>query len=206
MAAARDQALQTFLDTLKSAIGAGESSASPQAAAAAKRAFAALETPGDAAAPPRETVPATHHIEAALADSRNGPAAALAEAFERIEPRLAWRRRPDRETSDPNFPNAHASTVIVGDGGIETHDGVRIGVSLLAPNTFYPDHHHPPEEVYVVLTEGAWRQGDGPWNERGPGTLVYNTPNIVHAMQSGAKPLLAIWTLPMIDASASATA
>lgn len=199
MAAERDQALQVFLAALKLAIEAGQSSASPQAATAAKRAFAALETPGVAATPPRETVPATDYIEGALADSRNGPAAALAEAFERIEPRLAWRRRPDRETPDPNFPDAHASTVIVGDGGIEMHDEVRIGVSLLAPNTFYPDHHHPPEEVYVVLTEGAWRQGDGPWNERGPGTLVYNTPNVIHAMQSGAKPLLAIWTLPMTD-------
>lgn len=204
MAAARDQALQAFLDALKSAIKAGESTASPQAATAAKRAFAALETPGDAAAPSRETVPATRYLAEALTDSQNGPAAALAAAFQQIEPRLAWQRRPDRETSDPNFPNAHASTVIVGDGGIETHTDVRIGVSLLAPNTFYPDHHHPPEEVYVVLTEGAWRQGDGPWHERGPGTLVYNTPNVVHAMQSGSKPLLAIWTLPMTDAPAAA--
>ncbi|MFT5449627.1 MAG: quercetin dioxygenase-like cupin family protein [Gammaproteobacteria bacterium] len=205
MAAARDQALQAFLDALKAAVEAGESSASPQAATAAERAFAALEeAPGEAAAPPRETVHATHCIEGALADSRNGPAAALAEAFERIEPRLAWRRRLDRHTSDPNFPNAHASTIIIGDGGIELRDDVRIGVSLLAPNTFYPDHHHPPEEVYVVLTEGAWRQGDGPWNERGPGTLVYNTPNVIHAMQSGSKPLLAIWTLPMNDAAAAA--
>ena len=206
MAAARDQALQAFLDALKAAIEAGKDSASPQAATAAKRAFAALEAPGDAAAPPRETVPATRYIKGALTDSQKGPAAALAEAFERIEPRLAWRRRPDRETSDPNFPNAHASTVIIGDGGIEMRDDVRIGVSLLAPNTFYPDHHHPPEEVYVVLTEGAWRQGDGPWNERDPGTLVYNTPNITHAMQSGSKPLLAIWTLPMTDAPTIATA
>ena len=204
MAAVRDQALQAFLDALKAAIKAGETTAPPQAATAAERAFAALEAPGDAAAPPRETVPATRYLNGALADSRNGPAAAIAVAFQRIEPRLAWCRRPDRKTSDPNFQNAHATTVIVGDGGIEMRTDVRIGVSLLAPETFYPDHHHPPEEVYVVLTEGAWRQDDGPWNERGPGTLVYNTPNVVHAMQSGPKPLLAIWTLPMIDAAATA--
>ena len=67
----------------------------------------------------------------------------------------------------------------------------------MAPNTRYPDHRHPPEEVYLVLSPGEWRQGDGAWHEPGPGGVVHNPPAIVHAMRSGDTPLLAIWCLWM---------
>jgi hypothetical protein len=39
----------------------------------------------------------------------------------------------------------------------------------MAPNTRYPDHRHPPEEIYVVLSGGQWRQASGPWYEPGIG-------------------------------------
>lgn len=86
--------------------------------------------------------------------------------------------------------------MIIGDGGLEARQDLRMGASLLAPNTFYPNHQHPPEEVYIALTPGHWRQEAGPWREPGIGGLVYNPPNIIHAMQSGASALLAIWMLP----------
>jgi quercetin dioxygenase-like cupin family protein len=63
----------------------------------------------------------------------------------------------------------------------------------------YIDHHHPPAEVYLVLSPGAWRQADGPWHEPGIGGTVFNTPNIVHAMKSAEAPLLAIWCLLVKD-------
>ena len=86
--------------------------------------------------------------------------------------------------------------MIIGDGGLEARQDLRMGASLLAPNTFYPNHQHPPEEVYIALTPGHWRQEAGPWREPGIGGLVYNPPNIIHAMQSDTSALLAIWMLP----------
>ena len=74
---------------------------------------------------------------------------------------------------------------------------VQIGVTIMAPQTTYPDHRHPPEEVYIALSDGQWRQNDGPWNEPGIGGLVYNPENIVHSMRSGKEPLFAIWCLPL---------
>ena len=41
----------------------------------------------------------------------------------------------------------------------------------------------------------ARRQASGPWHEPGIGGLVYNPPNIVHAMRSAEGPLLALWFL-----------
>ena len=67
----------------------------------------------------------------------------------------------------------------------------------MAPGITYPDHRHPPEEVYIVLSNGQWRQGSGPWHAPGVGGIVYNPHDIVHAMRSGDSPLLAIWCLPV---------
>ncbi len=46
-----------------------------------------------------------------------------------------------------------------------------------------------------MLSGGEWRQGSNPWHEPGSGGLVYNPPNIVHAMRSAELPLLALWFL-----------
>jgi hypothetical protein len=69
--------------------------------------------------------------------------------------------------------------------------GVATGYRL----TRYLDHRHPPEEIYVVLSDGQWRQAGDPWHEPRIGGLVYNPPNFVHAMRSGERPLLALWFL-----------
>ena len=127
--------------------------------------------------------------------SAPGPAGVLADAFRAIEPQLCWQRRPGAENVPGNFADGHANATIVGDGGLEVRGDVRIGVSLLAPHITYPDHRHPPEELYAVLSPGSWRQDAKPWHEPGPGGVVYNHPNVVHAMRSTSAPLLAVWCL-----------
>jgi quercetin dioxygenase-like cupin family protein len=84
---------------------------------------------------------------------------------------------------------------MTGHGGLEEHSSVRFGVSLIAPNIEYPNHQHPPEEGYLVISEGDWRQANGDWFHRKPGDTVHNVPNIWHAMRSGNSPLLAVWML-----------
>ena len=83
---------------------------------------------------------------------------------------------------------------------MEARDDIRIGMSLLAPETRYPDHRHPPEEIYTVLTPGEWKQGaEGAFRSPGVGGFVHNIPNIVHGMRSKDVPLLAVWSLWMGD-------
>ena len=79
--------------------------------------------------------------------------------------------------------------------GIEEREDVRVGISLLAPHVRYPDHRHHPEEVYVSLAGGAWWNANMEWTTPGPGGLIYNEPNVLHAMRTEAQPLLAIWCL-----------
>ena len=86
--------------------------------------------------------------------------------------------------------------MIVGPNGLEDRHDVWVGLSLLAPGVRYPDHNHSPEEIYLVLTDGQFRQGDGGWFTPGLGGTFYNEPSIRHAMASpAATPLLAVWCL-----------
>ena len=119
----------------------------------------------------------------------------LAQKFDNLYRHLPW--YPSNRSSDKNraFYNGHANAVITGNGGLEEHKSVRFGASLIAPHLEYPYHRHPPEEGYLVISEGDWRQGSGGWFHRNPGETVHNVPNIWHAMRSGKSPLLAVWML-----------
>lgn len=112
-----------------------------------------------------------------------------------LMPYLPWQQR--HEPNHPAFMTGHANAQIIGPDGLVKSQNLLIGISLLAPHVTYPDHHHPPAEVYLVLTEGEWRQEDKPWHQPGAGGYVYNHPNVIHAMRSADKPLLAIWCLPL---------
>lgn len=193
----RTAKLQRFIDATYNAIATRVKPGEP-AEAACRRIFTALETFQAQHTPRRsEPPPACAHLHRALgaAAASPAPAAALAETLAAIEPQLCWQRRPGAERVPGNFADGHANAIIIGDGGLELRGDVRIGVSLLAPQITYPDHRHPPEELYAVLSPGSWRQDTRPWHEPGPGGVVYNSPNVVHAMQSTNSPLLAIWCL-----------
>ena len=121
--------------------------------------------------------------------------ARIAAAFEVIEPLLGWSQRNGGPHASANLMNGHANAMVVGPGGLEERADVWVGVSLLAPHVRYPDHQHAPEEVYLVLSPGEFWQGEGAWFEPGYGGTFFNEPNIVHAMRSGPRPLLAVWCL-----------
>lgn len=196
MTSPRSPALQTFLIRSEAVI---QARAEGPVRVMADRMFAALRTPwpnGASAAAPRP--PVCDHLPVALAQARAAPGAvgALAEAFAAIAPDLCWKARPGAEAHGEAFLHGHANATITGpDEGLEVRPDVRIGVSLMAPRTRYPDHHHPPEEVYIVLSDGEWWQAGGAWHTPGIGGLVHNPPNILHAMRSGEAPLLALWFL-----------
>lgn len=193
----RQPPLQNFLDRLEASI-VGNEAASAAAVQAAGRIFTALR---DRVAAPNAVqaarLPVCRHLAPAFAAARQGPAAArdLAAALEALEPSLAWRRRAGAEAQGGAFADSHANTMIVGPAGIEPREDAWVGVSLVAPGVTYPDHQHPPEEIYSVLSSSEWRQRADAWIRPGIGGIVYNPPGIVHAMRAGSQPLLAVWCL-----------
>jgi len=189
--------LQRFLDAAQAAIrhGAGND---PRIGEPSERMLTALRAPPVQVGQPQAgRLPVCHHISDALEHARHypGPVGDLADAFATIEPSLCWKTRPGAETHGDSFLNGHANATIAGSDALEIRHDIIVGVSLMAPETQYPDHRHPPEEIYIVLSGGQWRQADGAWHEPGIGGLVYNPPNIVHAMRATNHPLLALWFL-----------
>ncbi|MBI10920.1 MAG: transcriptional regulator [Rhodospirillaceae bacterium] len=189
----RSDALQHFISSLQIAVLEGDL---PDAAKpAATRIFDALAAEEGKQEPPTaKRLPVCDHLPTTFENAKAGPdrTIQLGAALSAIEPQLAWFQKP---AGDEHFRANHANTVVIGVDGIERRNDVRIGVSLVAPDTVYPDHNHPPEEIYAVLSDGAWRQNKGAWRKPGLGGTVHNVPNILHGMRSYDTPLLAVWSL-----------
>ena len=197
MTSLRSPDLQSFL-SLAEAAARHASGPEDRVRVATERIFAALQTSSGAAGEVGAArLPVCHHLSMALENARRqrGALGALANSFAIIEPQLHWKIRAGAETQGEPFLNGHANATIVGPQGLKIRRDAWIGVSLMAPHMRYLDHRHPPEEIYVVLSDGQWRQARDPWHEPGIGGLVYNAPNVVHAMRSTERPLLALWFL-----------
>jgi hypothetical protein len=203
----RSEALQSVVQTAAAAFK--EFSRGPQSERTVERVFSALTdipttgSPGSSGSPDcpgaaGTRLPVCSHLGKALsvATPHEGLRQLIA-GFNAIESLLQWRRRPvyDAATASANFVEGHANAMIVGPGGLEERRDVWVGVSLLAPHVRYPDHNHDPEEVYLVLSEGEFRQEEGDWFSPGIGGSFYNRPRIRHAMRSLEQPLFAFWIL-----------
>lgn len=191
----RSPEMQTFLTSLEAAFA--EASLGDEAAKALSAIFTAARVAYPEAGQSGR-LPVCDLLGAALAPAKaaGGALAALAASIEALEPRLRWvRREKGGPFASEGFQDAHANAMIFGAGGIEDRNDFWIGLSLMAPGTRYPDHNHPPEEVYLVLTPGEFSHGDSGWFAPGVGGTLYNSPGIKHAMRAADQPFLAIWCL-----------
>ena len=204
----RSPELQHCLQTMHAAIVARSTPHSP-AALTAQRIFDALNT---RLGKPRSSQPSTlptcdllaplvskldkpGHVTDEGSEADSTAHRDHAHALVRLASQLAWFQRPGAERTGEPFASGHANATLVGKDGLEERSDVWIGVSLMAPEITYPEHHHAPEEVYVVLSSGQWQQNSGAWHEPGAGGIVHNPPNALHSMRSGTTPLLATWCL-----------
>ncbi len=192
----RPEALSRVLDVARETLAARVEAGTPPADAGA-RIFEALGGSVGAIAPGGAPPPPAHrYLGPALERARTAPeVASLAAAFGGLEPELRWRRRPGAQAHGEPFFDGHANADLVGPVGLEQRSDVLVGASLVAPGVRYIDHRHPPEELYIVMSEGEWYREDRGWHAPGAGGIVYNPSNAVHAMRAGSEPLLALWLL-----------
>ncbi len=68
---------------------------------------------------------------------------------------------------------------------------------LLAPSGAYPEHSHPPQEIYLPIAGGGqWRYGGAErYQLLADDALVYNHPGDRHGALAGDEPLLALYIL-----------
>jgi quercetin dioxygenase-like cupin family protein len=150
--------------------------------------------------------PAAIHLANALAAVK-GPAETLAGEIARIAPALPWKYSYPPRQDAPDLGERIAFAELVGPAAPLRSDALCLGVTLIAPQTLYPLHRHPAIELYLVLSgTAAWSAG-GPPSLRPPGTWVLHPSEVVHSMETGAEPLLALycWTGEDIRTSSSYT-
>ena len=96
------------------------------------------------------------------------------------------------------YLNSNMHTELIGpENGAFKSDELRLGLFLLEPNTFYPDHKHAAPELYLNLTKGTeWRFEGMSWQEKASGSIIYNEPFCVHAMKTTRLPFLSVWCWP----------
>ncbi|UZE20102.1 dimethylsulfoniopropionate lyase [Pseudomonas sp. B21-054] len=120
---------------------------------------------------------------------------ALLEALSTLLPHVAWTHRQAQAGQDDRFVQRHRHGMIAGPGGLFECSSMTLGLALMAPDTDYPFHQHPPAEFYLVLSPGDWYREDVGWWSPGAGGVVVNPPSCIHAMRSTHVPLLALWGL-----------
>jgi hypothetical protein len=197
----RSEALQSFVDAADLAFDKFAQDANSRRSI--RQIFAALKTTGAERTGVGCRLPVCSHLYGALGvETAHESLRGLVYRFKIIEPLLEWRRRSVYDNSaSHNFVDGHANAMILGPNGLEERGDIWLGVTLMAPNVRYPNHVHAPEEVYLVLSKGEFRQDDGAWFSPGIGGSFYNEPNIRHAMRSVETPLLALWALQAHAAS-----
>lgn len=193
--AERDKDLQNFLDAAAEAYRGRVKD--EQSRGAVSRIFAALERQGVPAQNRGARLPVCDRLSSIVKSATTDSLLRrLLDSFERLEPRLQWRPRAHHDGSaSANFAENHANAMVAGPTGFEERQDVWLGVTLMAPHVRYPDHDHAPEEVYLVLSPGEFKQGEGDWFSPGIGGSFYNRPGIRHAMRSVDAPFLAFWAL-----------
>ena len=72
-----------------------------------------------------------------------------------------------------------------------------VGLLYLDPGMTYPEHSHPPPELYFTLSgTAAWRYGGSEeYRVVSAGNLLYNHPMDMHGVRSSDTPLLALFLL-----------
>ncbi|WFU12087.1 dimethylsulfoniopropionate lyase (plasmid) [Rhizobium sp. CB3090] len=191
----RSEYLQRFVDA--AFVAFDKFAGDPEARRSIPQIFAALKHPGQQREGLGSRLAVCELLPAALSIQTSDPALRqLIDCFKGVERKLEWHRKTTRvDTASENFADGHANAMIIGPGGLEERNDLWLGVTLMAPHVRYPDHDHAPEEVYLVLSEGEFRQGDGDWFSPGIAGSFYNVPQIKHAMRSVDTPLFAFWAL-----------
>jgi len=116
---------------------------------------------------------------------------AAKEAFVHVR----WTEFYEEDSWSKSFLPVFANGEGIGPDGRLFHNEIILGLFLLGPHTTYPEHAHPAEEFYIVLTGNPeFKVGaDNDFELKNPGEVVLHHSDISHSIRSSDKPFYAIF-------------
>ncbi len=141
----------------------------------------------------RSKHPVTAFIGAA-AERGSDTTAALLDAIAPVVHCLPWKYNYEPRADLPDLGLRMGWAEIIGPEAPYRSKSVCLGLTLIAPDTLYPEHYHPATELYHVIAGTAtWILDDVP-RVYPPGAFILHPPESVHAMRTSTEPLLALYT------------
>jgi len=109
---------------------------------------------------------------------------------------LHWQRIPEHVPQPPaGFMDDYAYAQIIGPSGIYPGDDFMLGLFIIGPGQFCPEHLHAAPEFYWLFSGPTeWRfSAGGPWMQKKAGELQWNNAEDIYAMRTLDAPLFAAW-------------
>jgi len=142
---------------------------------------------------PRSQHPSTRHLEAAFS-SGDDEAAVLLTSIRTVAFHLPWRYSYAKRSDALGLEDNMAFAEIIGPEAPYVSERVCLGLTLIGPNTFYPPHRHPAIELYYVVAGEATWTANGSSRPNPPDAFILHDSQVIHAMQTHQRPLLAVYT------------
>lgn len=142
---------------------------------------------------PPSKFPITAHIAEALRHSSPVTRPFL-DAVAPALPFLPWKYNYEPRADLPDLGLKMAWGEIIGPEAPFVSDRFCLGLTLIAPKSFYPLHRHPATELYWVVSGTAEWTLEGKVTRRAPGSFILHDSNAVHAMRTFDEPLLALYS------------
>ena len=120
----------------------------------------------------------------------------LRDALVKLSPFAQWREAYKDTDSDPDFMNRFGCYEIVGVDALLASAKIRSFLVYHPPHLHYPWHHHPAEELYMVIA------GEAEFHMKGrraetltSGQTSFHHSNVPHALTSHDHPVMAyvVW-------------
>ena len=104
---------------------------------------------------------------------------------------VRWTEFYEEDSWSKSFLPSFANGEGIGPDGRLRHDEVILGLFLLGPDITYPEHAHPAEEFYIVLTGNPeFKIGDNNFELQEAGAVVLHHSNISHAIRTSTEPFM----------------
>lgn len=135
-----------------------------------------------------------NHLTRALSLAEKEVTAPLAEALWPIVKLIEWSSGYQEDDITEGFLGSVATAEVISPIGPVVNKDLIIGLSLIAPNTFYPYHGHQAVEVYHIISGSPqFKVAENPWVQLVPGSFSLHDADVGHAIKANGEPILTLF-------------